>query len=108
MRDPITLDMHVPNATGGWTLAEAVARLQEDGMIALLEKNEDVISEHTWQFWRAIKAGETPTIGQILAAYYEAATEELDKAHYEDDILNRRQYTRRKLAVARLVFRQGR
>ncbi|MEU9887957.1 hypothetical protein [Sphaerisporangium sp. NPDC051011] len=107
MSAPITLDMRIPNGADGWTLAEAVEDLKKRGMTGLLEDDLDKISEAVFQFARAVRRGESPTIGQVLAAYYEARTAELEKAYWEDDAITKGQYRYRTGVIKRLVFRSG-
>jgi hypothetical protein len=105
---PITLDMKIPNGLDGWTLAEAVEGMKWQGLTGLLENTPEEISEQVLLFTWAVRDGQAPTNGQVLAAYYEAASEELDKAYYDEDALTPSQYRYRMGVVKRLVFRKAR
>ncbi|MFF3665402.1 hypothetical protein [Microtetraspora malaysiensis] len=105
MRDAITLDMKIPNGCEGWTLTEAVEAMKQRGLTGLLVESPEEISEHVLLFTWAVRDGKTPTTGQVLAAYYEAVSEELDKAYYDDDALTNGQYRYRRTKLRRLVFR---
>ncbi|GAA3251351.1 hypothetical protein [Nonomuraea helvata] len=103
----ITLDMTIPHALGEWTLAEAVESLKRQRWTSLLENTPEDISEHELTFRRAVRHGRTPTIGEVLAAYYVAAMEQLDKEYYEDEAITNGQYRYRKSEIRRLVFRKA-
>lgn len=103
----ITLDMKLPGITE-WTLAEAVASLKKSGMISLLRSEEDA-SEHVRAFRRSISRGETPSIGETLAAWYEAKIEELETEMYaEDSIMTNRQYNARLRSIFKVAFQSKR
>ncbi|MFF4777466.1 hypothetical protein ACFY05_31885 [Microtetraspora fusca] len=104
----ITLDMQVPHSLGSWTLAEAVNSLKASGMTRLI-RNSDDLEEHFGGFQRAVRDGQTPTIGQALAAYHVAASTALDDEYYaEDSTMTPRQYGARQAAITRLVFQATR
>ncbi|GAA3722790.1 hypothetical protein GCM10022224_104500 [Nonomuraea antimicrobica] len=107
MNTAITLDMAIPHPIVKRTLAEAVESLKREGWTGLLADTPEDVSEHELTFRRAVRDGRTPTIGEVLAAYYVAAMEELDKAYYEDNEITNGQYRYRKSVVRRLVFRRA-
>ncbi|MFB4280823.1 hypothetical protein ACBJ59_36425 [Nonomuraea sp. MTCD27] len=103
----LSLDMHVPNFTGGWTLKQAVDELKRRRLTRLLERDDAAISERVRLFERAVADGRTPTNGQVLAAYYVVVEDLLFAGRYGDNpTLNTRQYAARRAALNRLVFRK--
>lgn len=116
MAPKITLDMRIPNGLASmpnatedektWTLQEAVDQLKKQRMTRLL-KDDDDASEQLWGFRQAVQYGNTPTIGQVWAAYYVAATDKVwDEYLDEDGTVTERQFGARKAAITRLVFRK--
>lgn len=102
----MSLDMQIPNATGGWTLADAVENLKRAGMTRLLNGGLEEISELLYGFERALRDGQTPTAGEVWAAYYEVVTQELEAAYWERDEISTATYAARKGALTRLVIRK--
>ncbi|MEV0306474.1 hypothetical protein [Nonomuraea fuscirosea] len=107
MNVTIALGMVIPHPIITQTLAEAVESLKREGWTGLLVDTPEDVSEHELSFRRAVRDGRAPTIGEVLAAYYVAAMEALDKAYYEDDEITNGQYRYRKSVVRRLVFRRA-
>lgn len=102
----LTLGMWVPNSTGGWTLAEAVESLKSRRLTRLLVNDDEELSEHVCLFERALRRRETPTTGQVWAAWYCAATEALEHEYWFEETITMEQYRARKAAITRLVFRK--
>lgn len=103
----ITLDMKISHYPSDWTLAEAVEDLKREKLTRLLENTDEEISEHVLLFKRSVYNGESPTIGQVWAAWFVASIEALDDECYaEGSTMTPRQYGARKAAITRLVFRK--
>lgn len=85
------------------TIAEAVEDLPKTAL-RLLESWE--VDDEYAGFVRAVKTGEVPTYGQLLAGYYVAATDELDEQFYTQQSITSHQYRTRRGAVARKVYKR--
>lgn len=102
----ITRDMKIKHSLGEWSLEEAMDEIKRRGLTRLLRDAAD-ISENVFLFLWAVNRGETPTTGQVLAAWHEAIVEELEVAYWEKDEITKRQYTGRTAAVRALVLRKN-
>jgi hypothetical protein len=98
-----TLQTPVPYSLGTWTLAEAATAAQTAGATNIIEPSDENLSELLSRFELNVKAGQTPTIGEVLAAYFIAVREQA----WADSIADRiteRQRIKRTADAGRIVF----
>jgi len=101
-----TMKTELTTYFGTETLEEAINRMIEGGYTRVLSDEVDA-NEHYSEFLRSIRKGETPTIGQTLAAYYVVQIGLLEEEMYADDSeMTNRQYGQRMRRIKEVVFQK--
>jgi hypothetical protein len=104
--DPITLETELPGLVRR-SLTVAVAMIKAEGSTRLLIGLADV-SENVRSLRGKLGTDQSPTIGEVLAAYYVASVDQLEAQFYADDsVMSERSYSQRFAAICRVVFREG-